>query len=277
MASCRWVITDFVCDEDFWYKLLDEGKIEYFGYGEETCPTTGKKHWQGFAVTDRKSFRSMIKMLQPRHVEKMRGTIQANERYCSKQSQMVHIGARPTNVNSTDNGAAMRILDNGGDYGDCVRAGFNRSVLYFAKEYEQHRVKRTRAEFERPSVFWFWGKTGTGKSRTAREMCTGPYWVAGTDLRWFDDYKGEEFVIIDDFRPAHAPFETLLRLTDVYTVRVQKKGSHVVWMPKVIIITTPLNPDDTFRNTTDEDLDQLHRRITEVREFTLDETDDEDK
>lgn len=42
--TSTWCVTDFVCDEEFWRKLYADGKILYFGYGVETCPTTKRMH-----------------------------------------------------------------------------------------------------------------------------------------------------------------------------------------------------------------------------------------
>lgn len=43
----------------------------------------------------------------------MRGSLKANDKYCSKESEMVHIGKRPTNANSNCVMAAKRMIDEG--------------------------------------------------------------------------------------------------------------------------------------------------------------------
>lgn len=43
-----------------------------------------------------------------------------------------------------------------------------------------------------PKVLWFYGATGTGKSREAYRIAeeVGSFWVAPIDLDWFDGYAG---------------------------------------------------------------------------------------
>lgn len=128
---------------------------------------------------------------------------------------------------------------------------------------------------EAPFVLWFWGSTGTGKTRTAIEMAEDmgmDYWISqGETLQWFDGYKGQPYVIIDDFRRNMCTYHYFLRLTDRYTLRVPVKGGHVNWIPKIIVITCPVDVTTAYTyfdmRTNEEkewdNLNQLRRRITD--------------
>lgn len=261
--STRWTVTDFICDKKFWEELLKQGKIYYFGYGEETCPKTKRKHWQGFIITPRKELRPMFKMLQGRHVEIMKGSLKANERYCSKESELIHMGNKPTNGNSTDVTAAKRILDRGGDIDDLFNEGFQLSAIRWGEEYISR--KRKRVVFEKPEVIWIHGKTGTGKSKMAHEITENP-WVSNIDgLQWFNGYQHHKDVIIDDFRGADAPFAKMLRLLDGYEIKVPVKGGYRNWMPRKIIITSCHSPQVCYAGV-GERIDQLLRRIDQIIE-----------
>lgn len=129
-----------------------------------------------------------------------------------------------------------------------------------------------------PAVLWFYGPTGSGKTRTAVQIAEethNSYWIThDTDLKWFDGYTGQTYAIIDDFRRQGVKFNWLLRLLDRYPVLVPIKGSYVRWVPKVIIITCPVGFRQAYQwmdkeeNLHDWDgIDQLERRIDDEIEF----------
>lgn len=153
------------------------------------------------------------------------------------------------------------------------------TLLY---EYTQNEIKEIK-------VYWFYGETGSGKSYAAREEAkrgteeTDPrraYWVSNCSTKssagWFDGYYGQPTAIFDDLRANTLEFNTLLQITDVYQdMQVPIKGGFIRWNPSKVIITSPSRPEDVFRNyTTGEQwdhIDQLLRRITEIRRFWKDE------
>jgi len=118
-------------------------------------------------------------------------------------------------------------------------------------------------------VKWFWGPTGAGKSRAASELMPEAYYKDG-GTKWWDNYSGESDVIIDDFRfcasDRDVTFSYILRLTDRYPFQVQTKGGYCEFSAKRIIFTSPMSPEDAFRDVS-ESIAQLMRRITEVRFF----------
>lgn len=135
--------------------------------------------------------------------------------------------------------------------------------------YKQMKITRR----DKPIILWFWGATGTGKTRTAIEIATDSnlsYWISHSEkLQWFDGYNGQEYVIIDDFRRNMCSYNYFLRLCDRYQMQVQVKGGYVNWIPKVIIITSPVDVETAytyFDMKANEErqwdhLDQLKRRI----------------
>jgi len=62
-------------------------KFEYIIYGNETCPTTGKKHLQGYCHFKNGKSRSAVKKLfadNAIHLEVAKGSVAQNIKYCSK-------------------------------------------------------------------------------------------------------------------------------------------------------------------------------------------------
>nr|BDI21106.1 replication-associated protein [Cressdnaviricota sp.] len=122
-----------------------------------------------------------------------------------------------------------------------------------------------------PTVYWFYGSTGSGKTRRALEICGEDAWISGENLKWFDGYTGQPSVVLDDLRTNSCSMNFLLRLLDRYRLFVPIKGGHADWRPTTIVITCPVPPRRLFvnRETGEEwdNVDQVIRRIHIMRDF----------
>lgn len=119
-------------------------------------------------------------------------------------------------------------------------------------------------------VLWYYGPTGSGKSRASYEKDPGLFSVnmrSGGRI-WWDGYADEKTVLLDDWRPAMVGFEDLLHLTDMYPLRGDVKGSTIDLPYDRIIITCPRHPREYFQDK-GEDVAQLLRRITTIKKFEL--------
>nr|UEE94584.1 replication-associated protein [Porcine associated circular DNA virus 1] len=162
---------------------------------------------------------------------------------------------------------------------------FQMSTLSIAELCKVNEIKKQLIVNDWPmdgsrerKVYWFFGETGTGKTRKATEMMIDLYgdnWVSLTgDLRtFFDPYNGEKGVIFDDIRKGSIVWNTLLTITDRYKTSVNVKGSRIPWLAETIIFTSPQPFTEVF--TTEKDgeratwdgLEQFTRRVYELREF----------
>lgn len=158
---------------------------------------------------------------------------------------------------------------------DGLHIAVDRHPETFAKYHGGLRfVAKTISKMTRkapPVIYWFYGATGTGKTRLAYEWTLAhdkSYWISHTDLKWFDGYTGQEVAILDDFRVDNAhTFAQLLRLFDRYTVDVPVKGGYETWLPETIFVTSPQSPYLMFQKHLDASSDggfnQLTRRVEE--------------
>ena len=83
--------------------------------------------------------------------------------------------------------------------------------------------------------------------------------------RWWDGYDAHENVIIDDMRKDFCKFHELLRYLHEHPFHVETKGGTRQFLARNIVITSCYSPDQLFE--TREDINQLLRRIDEIRKF----------
>lgn len=114
------------------------------------------------------------------------------------------------------------------------------------------------------TVWVLWGRTGTGKSHRAHAKFPAAYWLE--EWQWWDGYRGEEAVIIDDFDPSVVPFRQFLRRVDRYPGRNPRKGSYVARAYKHVVITTNEAPQDwVWKDVpTFAQQEAIERRLTHV-------------
>ena len=69
---------------------------------------------------------------------------------------------------------------------------------------------------------WYWGPTGVGKTHKAAETPGTKYWVPN-DGGWWDAYKQQDVVILNDFR-GHIAYGELLQMVDKWPYAVRRRG-----------------------------------------------------
>lgn len=114
-------------------------------------------------------------------------------------------------------------------------------------------------------VIVFKGPTGCGKTSLAHELYPD-IWTK-PDGFWFDSYDRHPHVLIDDFaggRDCGISYRMLLRILDRYPLLVPVKTNFAQFVPRVIVITTNVEPRDWYPW---EDFAPLERRITEIRRW----------
>ena len=122
-------------------------------------------------------------------------------------------------------------------------------------------------------VFWLYGESGVGKTRMVRDMLTkthkGEFCILGSSKDYFQEYQGENYIVINDLRPNEIKYGDLLKLLDPYE-HDKKAGSRYhdkLINAKQIYITTPYSPykfwQETYvANRGIDAFEQLKRRIT---------------
>lgn len=264
MAATRWTFTlNNYTEAEIEVIKGNAPQMRYIIFGKEVG-AEGTPHLQGYLeLKARKRLGGVKDLLCVRvHLEIAMGTAEQNIAYCSKEGNVWTAGAVVVAGQRTDldkirqmaNTDGMRAVSSVGNY----------QQMKVAEKFLEYNEEERNWEC---AVHWFWGATGTGKSRTAREMCSpDDTYVKNNESKWWSGYDKHEFVIIDDFRDSWWSITEMLRLLDRYTCQLEVKGGHRQLLAKTIIVTSCQNPADCYRNT-GERIQQLLRRINFIRHF----------
>ena len=208
------------------------------------------------------------------HCELVQGTFEQCKAYVTKDSDRVagtsilEWGVPPAQGKRRDIDAVRDILQSGGGMREVALQASSFQALRGAEVLlKYHELQRDW----KPSVFWFHGSTGSGKTRRAFELfaeqagaCGDAPWISGKSLEWWEGYDAHKFVIVDDFRRDFCTFHELLRILDRYPYRVMVKGGSRQLLAKIIVITCPWKPSVLFASRSEEDIKQLERRIEDI-------------
>lgn len=252
---------------DFDYAAID---CKYIIVGRETAPSTGTVHHQGYiSFKNAKHFEPVKKLLPPgSHIETAKGSPQQNITYCEKDGDIVYEkGTRPKMGKRNDIIKVKEMIEDRKGMKDIIDEVQSYQAIRCAELILKYKEKpRTW----KPMVKWYYGPTGTGKTRAAVEETKDP-WISARNLKWWEGYDAHEHVIIDDFRRDFCTFHELLRILDRYEYRIENKGGSRQLLCKLIIITSCYHPRDVYE--TREDIEQLIRRIDEIKHFDNDPAD----
>jgi len=244
--------------------------IRFAGYGTEVGEE-GTPHLQGFMYfRNPKSFTVIHNFpgLSRAHFEAIKGTVDQNITYCSKGGNYEEFGDKPVQGKRTDIDAVVETIKAGAKVRR-VADDHGAEFIKFHKGIERLIALQTQPRDFKTEVIWYYGPTGTGKSKLAFEIALAAesYYVKDPLNKWWDGYEQQDVVIVDDYRRDFSTFAGLLRLFDRYPMTIEAKGSTTQFNSKKIIITTPKSPSDTWEGRTEEELGQLLRRIDKTEAF----------
>lgn len=217
-------------------RLSDETIVTDIGWQEEECPTSKKRHLQGFIrFKEKRTFKSVKRMLgiDTIHVEPSRGTIKDNVNYCSKNETKVDGGDNFLYATSemgarNDARAVLKRIKEGAEIEE-IREEFPGYYLRYykhikreiherddrtvreelLKEYDdvdwypwqKSVLRRIAKEPDRRRVFWYHEETGcVGKSFIAKYLLLKErayYVTGGKQIDILYGFNGESIVIYD--------------------------------------------------------------------------------
>lgn len=251
------------------FRMLSLLEAKYVIYGKEIAPSTGTPHLQGYVhFENAKTLRSTIKKLPGAHVEVRQGTLEQAINYCKKENNYTEFGTAP--LSQEQKGLLGKEVYQ--EAWDLAKQGRIEDVKPKIRLVYYSTLKQICKDFHVESLpsnqilsnEWYFGPSGTGKSRQARSKYPGAY-IKNLN-KWWDGYAGEETVIIDEWSPNQECLSSYLKIwSDHYPFRAEVKGSSMMIRPVRIIVTSNYSIDDCFKNLSDSA--PIHRRFN-VIEFS---------
>lgn len=116
------------------------------------------------------------------------------------------------------------------------------------------------------------GGSGSGKSTLARYLiASGNYngvVYSSSDNDAWQDYKGQDVIVLDDYRDSSIKYNDLLKMIDPHhRSSTKSRFNNKMFTGKLIIITSVVPLSEWYKNKAtkvNEDMWQLYRRITDM-------------
>lgn len=233
----------------------------------------GTPHLQGYIQFQHQKTLSACKKLMPRaHLEPRMGTIDQAVEYCMKDGDYEEMGVKP--MNQKEKGDAeknrwKRALEKAqeGDM-EWLEENEPQLVLHHRAKLMGHKKLRTEvlayADEETPHEWWY-GSTGTGKSRAVWEEYPNHYQKEKN--KWWCNYRGQDVVVIEEADPKTMEHMASRMKTwaDRYPFAGEIKGGRLEGIrPSKVIVTSNYTIRECFPNP--NDYEPLERRF-KVRQF----------
>ncbi len=227
-------------------------------------------HYQGYIeFTSRRGFLWIKRNVNNRmNFERRRGTQAQAIAYSTKIESRVEglsgEGGIRSNARASEKLKDVTDLIRGGSDMMEIDQQFPTLMLLHKDKIQDYYLKQQGIRDWAMHIDIFVGKTGSGKSRTAKDENPDAYnvpWPSGNRW-WWPDYQGEATVIMDEFR-HQIKYDVMLKMMDRYAWCLESKGRNFQFVSNKIVITTNLDPKNWYPGVKKEIKAPLARRINE--------------
>lgn len=254
------------------YDAVCAWDCKYIVVGKEVGES-GTPHLQGFVCfVNARSFASVKKLCTSAHWEVSKGTPEQASTYCKKDDKsFFEKGDLPLSAAQKGDAEknrwkeALKCVQEGrvDDVPADILCVHLRSIQYAAAQIALSKRKvETLSEWQHE---WRYGKTECGKSENPRLEHPGAY-IKDPQTEWWDGYKDEDVVIIDDFDKYNIKHSgNLKRWLDKYPFQAQVKNAYMMIRPKKIIVTSNYHPSEIWSD--EQTLGPILRRVKVIELF----------
>jgi len=233
--------------------LQEHPSFKYLIYGEEVGDN-GTAHYQGYLHFTQPVRFSAVKKLLPRsHIEKRRGTTTEAITYCKKDNIYREFGSIPETSGDSTKNKWKQIIE-------WARAGDMASIeeanpAIYLRYMSALRGLRINPPLILPDLDneWWYGRTGTGKSRRLWEEYPDHYQKELN--KWWCGYNYEGVVAIEEWSPKNECTGSMLKIwADRYPFTGQVKGGSLKKIrPMKIIVLSNYTIKECFPNSQDHE------------------------
>lgn len=254
-----------------------ESIMSYLIYGLETCPSTGREHWQGYVEFSKQISRAKLKeILGSAHVERRMGSSLEAATYCAKGESYCEHGRLSQPGTRTDLHTAAESIINGSSISSIAIASpalfvqYGRGLSLLSTISQSSRQRKWRNV--RCSI-WF-GPTGLGKTRQwfdtyDLDNCYRFNYKKGEDF-WCG-YTGQKNILFDEFE-CQILLSNMLMYMDGHPLQLNIKFGHSYADWDTVTIISNTDPHTFYSNCTAARRDAFARRVNETIEFQSPET-----
>lgn len=254
----------------------EEGELQYLCWGQELCPETGRKHYQGYVECSTKlgfKLTKWVKLLPGVSFRVPDGPGTSCKLYCQKRRPQDPVPNDVFHESGTLRGGQGKRtdVDSASAFVEAARTGgseaelwlsFPKQMMSYPKAAQRIRNVFAKKRTAHPVIHVVTGKTGTGK--TFQASLDNAQFVE-YDGTFFSNYDGTEPVVcLDEFDPNKIKIRLLLRLLDRYPLTVRVLYGDVHWNAEVIYLTSNQKFDSWYSDPKDaEHVKALRRRIVD--------------
>lgn len=237
------------------------------------------EHWQMYMVFKHPvSPQRIYGRMDGAHVEYARGSEEKNVTYCTKDGGWsgIEFGERSQQGKRND---VLALRDAAIDLtkdewtvinDDKVAAPFIRYPRAFDRIRKAAIAQSVGGGWNKPTVLFYWGPAGVGKSRQVRDFASGLELklYAYNHCGWWDGYSNQEVMVVDDFVETTFKKEFLFNLLDGYDMDLQIKGAFVKKCFKYIFLTSNYDPVEMFKGYDGKECEAWLRRLDIIVNMT---------
>lgn len=223
-------------------------RVRYLIYGREVGES-GTPHLQGFVI-----FLSNIRLTTAKrlhetaHWEIARGTSQQAADYCRKDGNVFEWGEFPRGRQTIGDAEKER-------WASAKHLALSNKIEevdpdIYVRYYSNLRAiskdnPAAKEDLCQPCGIWIHGSSGIGKSLLCSQQLPGCY--RKNLNKWWDGYKGQEHVVMDDIDLNHRVLGSHIKIwLDAYAFVAEIKGGAIYIRPKLFVITSQYTIEEIF-------------------------------